>query len=145
MYKVIFPNAKKLTSAVIYDPEGKIYIDSALYYYGTESEVEAHYLCGMLNIPLLATSVKSISDTRHHHKRPLYFNIKKFNASEDQLAIANLSQICHELMKEYSSNHEKLKELEYFSIIHENLKQIDEIGLKTLRAEAGEKIIREYE
>lgn len=96
LYKVIFPNAKKLTSAVIHDPEGRIHIDSTLYYYGTENEAEAHYLCGMLNIPLLAKSVKTISDTRHHHKRPLYFNILKFDESEDHIAISTLSRTCHD-------------------------------------------------
>lgn len=51
-----------------------MYIDSTLYYYGTENESEAYYICGMLNIPDLYRSIKLISDTRHHHKRPLYFN-----------------------------------------------------------------------
>ncbi|KKK81050.1 hypothetical protein LCGC14_2817390, partial [marine sediment metagenome] len=66
----------------------------------------------------------------------------KFSASEDQIAIANLSQICHDLMKDYSNSHEKLKELEYFSIIKNELKQIEEIGLNLLRAKTGEKIIK---
>ncbi len=64
LFKVVFPNAKKLASAVIHDPHGRIYIDSTLYYYGTENEVEAYYICGMLNIPNLSRSVKLISDTR---------------------------------------------------------------------------------
>ncbi len=144
LYKVIFPSSKRLTSAVIHDPKGRIYIDSTIYYYGTENEIEAHYLCGMLNIPLLAKSVKTISDTRHHHKRPLYFNIPKFTANEDQVAIAKLSQDNHKLMKEYSDNHEKLKELEYFSVIHDNLLSIEEIGLSILRIKTGEKIIKEF-
>ncbi len=45
-------------------------------------------------------------------------------------------------MKDYSNSHEKLKELEYFSIIKNELKQIEEIGLNLLRAKTGEKIIK---
>ncbi len=144
LYKVIFPNAKKLTSAVIHDPEGRIFIDSTLYYYGTENEAEAHYLCGMLNIPLLAKSVKTISDTRHHHKRPLYFNIPKFDESEDQIAISNLSQICQKNIRDYSNSNEKLKESEYGPVLQDELNQIEEIGLKILRSKKSEKIIKEF-
>ena len=88
--------------------------------------------------------MKTISDTRHHHKRPLYFNIPKFTASEDQMAISHLSQTCHEKMKNYSDTHEKIKELEYYPIIQEDLKKIEEIGLEILRAKTGEKIIKEF-
>ncbi|KKM52865.1 hypothetical protein LCGC14_1554460 [marine sediment metagenome] len=36
-------------------------------------------------------------------------------------------------MKNYSDTQEKLKELEYYSIIQDELRQIEEIGLNILR------------
>ena len=144
LYKVVFPNAKKLRSAVIHDPEGRIYIDSTLYYYGTENKTEAQYICGMLNIPVLAKSVKEISDTRHHHKRPLYFNIPKFTADENQVAISNLSLTCHNKIENFVKNNKSFKESELIALIQEYLDQIEEIGLKILKSKESEKIIKEF-
>ena len=81
--KVVFPNAKNLMSAVIHDPDSRIFVDSTLYYYGTNDVDEAYYICGMLNIPTLFKNVKTIADTRHHHKRPLYFNIPRYVANKE--------------------------------------------------------------
>jgi len=82
--KVVFPNAKNLMSAVINDPERRSYVDSTLYYFSTDNEEEAYYLCGMLNINRLIKTVKIIADTRHHHKRPLFFNISKYTGNVNQ-------------------------------------------------------------
>jgi len=143
-YKVVFPNAKKLCSAVIEDPEGRIYIDSTLYYYGAESKEEAYYICGMLNIPELYKSVKVISDTRHHHKRPLYFNIPKFTSSNDQLKIAGISKSCHDQVKLLFENNEKVKENETYDLIKDKLRIIQEIGLKILKSPESQEIVKEY-
>jgi len=140
----VFPNAKKLCSAVIKDPEGRIYIDSTLYYYGAESEEEAFYICGMLNIPELYKSVKMISDTRHHHKRPLYFNIPKFTSSNDQLKIAGVSKSCHDQVKLLFENNEKVKENETYDLIKDKLRIIQEIGLKILKSPESQEIVKEY-
>ena len=59
-FKVVFPNAKTLMSAVVEDPKSRIFIDSTIYYFGTNDELEAYYICGMLNIPELRKSVKII-------------------------------------------------------------------------------------
>jgi len=144
LFKVVFPNAKKLSSAVINDPEGRIYIDSTLYYYGVESEEEAYYICGMLNIPELYTSVKMISDTRHHHKRPLYFNIPKFTSSNVQLKIASISKSCHDQVKLLVENKEKVNEGEINNLIGDNLRKIQDIGLKILKSSESQEIVKEY-
>ncbi|KKN19435.1 hypothetical protein LCGC14_0945830, partial [marine sediment metagenome] len=143
-YKVVFPNAKKLASAVIHDQEGKIFIDSTLYYYGTENEDEAYYLCGMLNIPTLSKSVKMISDTRHHHKRPLYFNIPKFVSSKEQLRISELSKVSSKIVENYINNHERIKESELNEYIKDNINQIQDLGINILKSKEGEEVIREY-
>ena len=144
LFKVVFPNAKILAAAVIHDPHGRIYIDSTLYYYGTENESEAYYICGMFNIPDLYRSVKLISDTRHHHKRPLYFNIPKFLNTVEQLEISNLSKECFKIVKDYVLNNEKIKEDEISNLIEENLEKIQEIGLKILKSGKTTDIIKEY-
>ncbi|MBN1214677.1 MAG: N-6 DNA methylase [Candidatus Lokiarchaeota archaeon] len=143
-YKIIFPNAKSLCSAVIEDPNGRIFIDSTLYYYGTTNKIEAHYLCGMLNIPELSKSVKIISDTRHHHKRPLYFNIPKFNNTKEQLLIASLSESCHKKVRNYIEKGDKIKESELNSLIQVDLKEIIVHGLNILKSVESSKVIREY-
>ena len=99
------------------------------------------------NIGLIAYLIswdKTISDTRHHHKRPLYFNIPKFDESEDQITISNLSQVCHRKVKDYVNSTEKIKESELLSCIEEELSQIEEIGLKILKSVDSEKIIKEF-
>jgi len=144
LYKVVFPNAKKLTAAVIHDLKGRVYVDSTLYYYGTENELEAYYLCGMLNNSILERSVKKISDTRHHHKRPLYFNIPKFTGDEDQLKISNLSKTCGQKVEDFVRNNEKIREHELMAVIQEEVTKIDEIGSKILKSKESEQIVREY-
>ncbi|MFX1569100.1 MAG: N-6 DNA methylase [Promethearchaeota archaeon] len=143
--KVVFPNAKNLTSAVIHDPEGRIYIDSTLYYYGIDNENEAYYLCGMLNVRKLAETVKSIADTRHHHKRPLYFNIPYFEGNDTQIKIANLARQCEEIIQKYVSSSENPKISRIYQLIESLLKEIEEKGIEILTSEEGQKIVKEYE
>lgn len=143
-YKVIFPNAKNLVASVIYDPDGRKFIDSTCYYYSTENENEAHYLCGMLNIPDLFESVKIIRDTRHHHKRPLYFNIPRFNKIKSHLEIAKLSKESSKIIENYISKNQKIKLDNIFMLIEGKLEIIREIGLGILNSREGESILKEF-
>jgi len=144
-FKVVFPTSKNLMSAVIQDPEGRIFVDSTIYYYGTENEAEAYYLCGMFNLQELFKSVKKIADTRHQHKKPLYFNIPRFNEDKDQLEISRLSKECAKIVKEYVNNAQKIKLNEIYDLINEKLIRIQELGLKILSSKKGTKVIKEYE
>lgn len=143
-FKVVFPNAKRLTAAVINDPTGRIYVDSTLYYYGTKDEDEAYYLCGMLSIPDLAKSVKIISDTRHHHKRPLYFNIPKFKKTHEQLKISTLSKNCSQKIKSYVLSNSKVKDTEIKNLILNELREIQKLGINILRSVEHTMVIHEY-
>ena len=58
-----------------------------------------------------------ISDTRHHHKRPLYFNISKFNGSKEKLKISRLSKACSKIVEDYVKHNEKVKEVELKGLI----------------------------
>jgi len=143
-YKIVFPNAKSLMAAVIEDPKGIIFVDSTLYYYGTDIEEEAYYLCGMFNIKELYKSTKTISDTRHHHKRPLYFNIPKFCSSKDQKEIARFAKQCSIKIEELANSGEKLKASTIRKLIKEEHDNIRKLGLKILKCVKGIKIIKEY-
>ncbi len=143
-YKIVFPNAKTLMAAVVEDPESRIFIDSTIYYYGTNNKLEAYYLCGMLNIPELRKSVKIISDTRHHHKRPLYFNIPKFKNSKEQIKIAELSKQCSVIAKSYVEKKNIIID-EIYKLIQPDLDKIREIGLQVLQETEPIQIIKEYQ
>jgi len=143
--KVVFPNAKNLMSAVIKDPTRRTYADSTLYYYSTKNEDEAYYLCGMLNIRRLADTVKKIADTRHHHKRPLYFNIPKFTGKEEELRIAYLARECEKKVCDYIKNENKIKINKIYELIDDKLKEIEEIGEKILSFGEFQDLIKEYE
>jgi SAM-dependent methyltransferase len=145
LYKVVFPNAKKLMSAVIVDPDGRVFVDSTLYYLGIENEKEAYYICGMLNIPELYKTVKFISDTRHHHKRPLYFNIPKYRNREEQNKIAHISKKCSKIVGNYLLHTSKIKESEIYELIQEKLREISTIGIQIFTSITGLEIVKEYE
>jgi hypothetical protein len=143
-FKIVFPNAKRLMAAVIEDLEGKTFVDSTLYYLGTESKEEAFFLCGLLNIRDLRKSVKTVSDTRHHHKRPLYFNIPRYTGSKTQKEIAKLSEECFEIVKEYVHSKEKPRNSKIRSLVQDKYERIRELGLEVLNTEGGTKVVKEY-
>jgi hypothetical protein len=143
--KVIFPNAKNLMSAVIKDSSKRSYVDSTLYYFSTENENEAYYLCGMLNIKKLFETVKTIADTRHHHKRPLYFNIPQYKETKEQKKISELAKECENDVKNYITNTTKIKIDNIYQLIDEKLKEISRIGENILLSGEKQEIIREYE
>lgn len=141
-YKVVFPNAKTLMAAVIKDPKGQIFIDSTLYYYGTENEKEAYYLCGMLNIRDLYKSVKLISDTRHHHKRPLYFYIPEFQETDTQLRIASLAQQCTSIVEKYLVEGNKPRVSQIWNKTAHIRREINNLGLTILTSVEGIDVLR---
>ncbi len=143
-YKVVFPNAKSLMAAVIKGPQGRIYVDSTLYYFGTDNEKEAYYLCGMLNITELKKSTKIISDTRHHHKRPLYFNIPKYRGSKEQLEIARLAKKCSDKVESLVKSGIEIKMAAIRELIKDEHQKIHEVGIKILKSAEGTQIIKEY-
>ncbi|MFW9873258.1 MAG: N-6 DNA methylase [Candidatus Thorarchaeota archaeon] len=143
--KVVFPNAKNLMSAVIKDPNSRSFVDSTMYYYSTENEDEAYYLCGMLNIRKLFKTVKTIADTRHHHKRPLYFNIPKYSGTAEEKKIAAFSKECEKAVEEYTLSTDKIKNEEIYNLIEKSLLEIEKIGENILKSASEQKIIKEFE
>ncbi len=98
----------------------------------------------MLNIPDLFESVKIIRDTRLHHKRPLYFNIPRFNKIKSHLEIAKLSKESSKIIENYISKNQKIKLDNIFMLIEGKLEIIREIGLGILNSREGESILKEF-
>jgi hypothetical protein len=99
----------------------------------------------MLNIRKLSNTVKTIADTRHHHKRPLYFNIPKFTGNTAQKKIAELSKECEIIVKKYIEEANKIKIKKIYTLIADNLEQITKLGERILMSGKEQEIIREYE
>ena len=53
--------------------------------------METYYIIKILKIKELTETVKKVADTHHHHKLILYFQIPKFEESEEQVKIAELA------------------------------------------------------
>jgi len=117
-YRVVFPKSgKNLAAAVIstneipktkFDiPIGSIIAEDTTYYYTTDNENEAHYLCAILNSDTINELVKPLQPKgsfgeRHFHRRPLELPIPKFDLNnETHTQLAELSKRAHEKMRNF--------------------------------------------
>lgn len=77
-------------------------IENAFFYYETNNEKEAHYLCALLNSNVVNDAVKPLQPKglfgeRAIHRRPFMFSIPKFDPNNPiHLRLAELSKISHE-------------------------------------------------
>lgn len=84
--------------------------DSTLYIISTNSELEAHYICAVLNSPLIHKAVKPFQPKglygyRDIYKRPTMMPIPKFDTNNvDHKKIANISIECHEIVNNMKFN-----------------------------------------
>lgn len=83
-------------------PVQGIVIDSTCYHYTAPTEIEAHYLCALLNAPVVNERIKShqpegLWGARHIQRTPFEANdIPLFDETDtDHLELANLSQAAH--------------------------------------------------
>ncbi|MEM0011308.1 MAG: hypothetical protein QXT84_06415 [Candidatus Bathyarchaeia archaeon] len=81
-------------------PRGFI-AESTTYFYETDDEMEAHYLCAILNSNVVNDKIKPLQPRglfgeRHIHRRPFMLPIPKFNGNEEShIKLAELSKACH--------------------------------------------------
>ncbi len=81
--KVIFPGSGTILKAAVV--EGEVIIDTTCYYYPATSLEEADYLVGVLNSRSISQDLGRRGSTgaggglRHYHKKPLEYNIPRFN------------------------------------------------------------------
>jgi SAM-dependent methyltransferase len=82
-------------------PKGFI-AESKTYFYETDDEAEAHYLCAVLNSDVVNERIKPLQTRglygeRDIHRRPFILPIPRFYAeNQAHLRLAELSRICHE-------------------------------------------------
>jgi hypothetical protein len=84
--------------------------ESTTYYFDTESEDEAHYICAILNSRFLDQLIKPLQTKgkfgpRDIHKRPLLFPIPEFDPqSAEHIELSNISKQSHEKVKQELSS-----------------------------------------
>ncbi len=83
LIKVIFPGSGTILKAAVV--EGEVIIDTTCYYYPATTLEEAHYLTGILNSQSISQDLGRRGSTgaggglRHYHKKPLEYNIPRFD------------------------------------------------------------------
>jgi len=81
-------------------PKGFI-VESELFFYETNDEMEAHYLTAILNSNVVNKAIKPLQPRglfgeRHIQRRPFMLPIPKFNENEHlHVKLAELSKKCH--------------------------------------------------
>jgi hypothetical protein len=81
-------------------PRGFV-VDYMSFYYETNDENEAHFICSILNSNVLNKAIKPLQPRgllgeRHIQRRPFMFPIPKFNKNEQlHVKLAELSKRCH--------------------------------------------------
>ncbi|MEP7285850.1 MAG: N-6 DNA methylase [Chloroflexota bacterium] len=93
------------TSPKVYEyPTQSFVVDTSTYYYETVNVDEAHYLCALLNAPIVDETIKThqsrgkgVVGQRHIHRTPFETcAIAPFDpANADHIALARLSQAAH--------------------------------------------------
>jgi len=89
-----------LTDKISISPKGFI-AETMTMFYETNDELEAHYLCAMLNSDVVNEAIKPLQTKglygeRHIIRRPLMLPIPKFNPNNSaHKRLAELSKICH--------------------------------------------------
>ena len=106
-------------------------------FYETNNELEAHYLCAILNSNIVNNVIKPLQTRglfgeRHIHRRPFMLPIPKFDPNNPvHLRLAELSKLCHEKVakaksrftgKSVTSLRRQARE-----VVKEELKEIDKL------------------
>jgi SAM-dependent methyltransferase len=79
--------------------------ESTTFFYETNNEMEAHYLCAILNSNIINDLIKPLQPRgtfgeRHIQRRPFMFLIPKFNKKDlKHLELAQISKQCHDRLK----------------------------------------------
>lgn len=81
-------------------------VDVKSWFYETNDETEAHYLCAIFNSGIINTIIKPLQPrglfgARAIHRRPLLFKIPKFDENKKlHLELAGIGKYCHENVKQ---------------------------------------------
>jgi len=115
-------------------------IEVKTWFYETDNEKEAHYLCAVFNSNLLNLKIKplqprGLGGARAIHRRPLLFPIPKFDENNDlHLKLVDISIQCHKIIADSQYKAKNSNGLR--NVIREKLKseldQIDSIVEKLI-------------
>lgn len=114
--------------------------DSTIFHFETNSPMEAHYLCALLNSNVVHQAVKGFQPSglygkRDIGRRPLKLAIPKFNSrNSDHMSLVALSKKCHRMVKDLCNTGEGFRKLRRKALkrVDEELKQIDELAEKII-------------
>jgi len=114
--------------------------DAKTYFYETDNENEAHYLCATLNSTIVNEGIKPLQTKglfgeRDIHRRPFMLPIPKFDPSNPlHLKLAELSKICHAKIAKTKFTKKSVagRRKEAKEAIKDELKEIDNLVSKLL-------------
>ena len=123
-------------------PRGFI-AEAKTYFYETDDETEAHYICAVLNSPTINEMIKPLQPRglygeRDIHRRPFMFPIPRFNPNDHiHTKLAKLGKICHEKVSKVKFTKKSVAGLrkQAKEAIGDELIEIDQLVLKLLRLE----------
>lgn len=120
-------------------PRGFV-VESKTYFYETYDEMEAHYLCAILNSDILNEAVKpfqtrGLFGERDFHRRPFMFPIKSFNEKNGlHIKLSELSKKCHSKVTSMEFEKKRIgdRRREARDAVKDEIEEINEITLKLL-------------
>jgi methylase of polypeptide subunit release factors len=109
--------------------------DKKTHFYETENEIEAHYLCAILNSDVVNEAIKPLQTKglfgeRDIGRRPFMLPIPKFNAEDPKhLELAKISKQCHDILesKQFTRKSTAGARSEARKIVAKELERIDKL------------------
>jgi methylase of polypeptide subunit release factors len=109
--------------------------ESTTFFYETNNETEAHYLCAILNSNIINDLIKPLQPRgtfgeRHIQRRPFMFPIPKFNEKDPRhLELAMISKQCHDMLKskQFTKKSTAGARSEAKKIVAKEIERIDEL------------------
>jgi len=120
-------------------PKGFV-ADAKTYFYETDDENEAHYLCAILNSTITNEGIKpyqtkGLFGERDIHRRPFMLPIPKFDPNDPiHLRLAELSKICHAKVAKVKFAGKSVAKLRKLAreAVKDELREADELVSKLL-------------
>ncbi|MFX0060982.1 MAG: hypothetical protein ACFFC7_02210 [Candidatus Hermodarchaeota archaeon] len=126
------------------EPQGFV-VESKTYWFETDNENEAHYICAILNSPIIDQLIKPVQSrglwgTRDIHKRPLSIPFPLYNEkNKDHQNLARLAKACSKIVQNKRSkliNHSSStgkRRIFTRKLLTSELQEIDSITKRILR------------
>lgn len=128
-YIVVYnASGSKLKATVLVNTKKNLIIGSDNYYYSTDSQEEAYYLCALLNTPELSRNIGIIKSSRHIHKRPFSFPIPLYNEkNKEHQILAKKGKKYHFIVQDLVLNNPKITSEKVRIIINSKLAKLDNL------------------